>query len=621
MLKLWVGAIALVCGLTAASVTGATPQEVERVLHIYDVSLLVEPIEDNPGPSLGLDRLGGMGDGGGLSFGSEDADFPSHFDPEELVEILFNSIDPDSWGHADTRCQVSGTTLEVVQTKAVHAKIAQLLGALRSELGQQVEVEVAFWRLPASTVQRAIGLTPGRTGLVAADQLAALLQRAGAPDGAPAEHLFVQLRVGQRSHAASLRERMLVSDYEVEVAVKSASPDPIISRQRFGAVADVTALATRDGSKLTLECRLDFAEAGDLSRTAPSPHGVIELPERIVYHCYGTATPAFGQTWLGAASRPGGQAVLFAVTPRARNVATGTGHASLPKAEGKRMTLAYDLGALTYFAPDFPGPNLALRLANTMSGGIAGLGSDEEMETIRLTEDEVAELIRSNIDPDSWEHPRNVLEVRAGAIVVTHTPAMHAKVRSYIAKLLKSRVAEVRCEMMVVVADAALLQLIARRTGPAIPAAAMQQWLAAPSAPSAIAGYASFSVQNRQRSSADAVRCLRIVRDWDTEVAEDAKIGDPIVGVVYEGFVGDMRPTLAGDGKAVALQLRPTLAQLAGEPRSVTTKLGDVQLVDLRRLGTPGTVVLPLGDWGAIRLGRDAAGRELVQLFSARLVR
>jgi hypothetical protein len=621
MFKQLVGIGALIAGLAVAAV--AAPQEVERVLRIYDVSLLVEPIEDNPGPVLTLDNLTGMDDGGGLAFSTEQADFPSHFDPEELVEIIFNSVDPDSWGHADTRCQVTGTTLEVVQTTAVHDKIAQLLGALRSELGQQLEVEVQFWRISATSAQRVLAGTPGRTGLLPAAQVPQLIAGAGVAAGTAPQSLYVQLRSGQRSHAAALRERLVLSDYEVEVAEKVASPDPIVSKQRFGAVADVTALAARDGSKLTLECRLALAVPGDLTRKIETDLGVIELPERFVYDCYSTATPAFGQAWLGAASRPGGDAVLFVVIPRSRSLATGAGHKALPKAAGKRMTLAYDLGALTYYAPDFPGPALRLQSADSgAAGGIPGLGMDEEGDsTVRLTEDEVAELIRANLDPDSWEHPRNVLEVRAGAIVVTHTPAMHAQVRAYIAKLLASRVAELRCEALVVAADAALLKLIAARTGPAIPQAALAPWLAALADPAAVAGYASFSVQNRQRSCATAVRCLRILRDWDTEVAAEAKIGDPIVGVVYEGFVGDLQPTLAGDGKAVALRLAPVLTQFAGEPRRIATKHGDAQLVDIHRLGTPGTVVLPLGDWGVIRLGRDAAGRELVQLFSARLVR
>lgn len=611
------GVVALLGGLTAA--VAAAPQEVERVLRIYDVSLLVEPIVDNPGPALEPDASGPLS--GGLSFGSEADDMPSHFTAEELVEIIFSSVDPDSWGHADTRCQVSGTTLEVVQIPAVHDRIAELLGALRSELGQQLEVEVQFFTTTAVAAQRAVGFTPGRVGVVPAAQLAPLLARAGLT-GAPAESLVVQLRVGQRSHAAALRDRLFVSDYDVEVAEKTASPDPVISRQRFGAVADVAALASRDGSKLTLECRLAFAEPGDLARAVETELGRIELPERIVVQCYATATPSLGESWIGAAARPGGAAVLFTVTPRARNVATGSGAKALPKVAGKRITRAYDLGALTYYAPNFPGIRLGLRSPDAeASGGIPGLAMEDGTESVRLTEDDVAELIKANLDPDSWEHPRNALEVRAGAVLVTHSPAMHQQVRDYIGQLLQSRAAEVRCETLVVAADATLLQLIAARTGPAIPAQAMQAWLAGASDAAAVAGYASFSVQNRQRSCAQAVRCLRTLADWDTEVASGAKIGDPIVRVVVEGFVGDIRPTLAGDGKAVALTLHSQVAQLTGPIRTVATQLGEVQLADVLTRGNPSTVILPLGDWGAVRLGRDAAGRELVQLVSARLVR
>ena len=69
-------------------------------------------------------------------------------------------------------------------------------------------------------------------------------------------------------------------------------------------------------------------------------------------------------------------------------------------------------------------------------------------------------------------------------------------------------------------------------------------------------------VTNTQRANITVINHVAYVKDFDVEIAQAAVIADPIVDVVKEGVILDVRPTISSDRRFVTLELRPTVATL-----------------------------------------------------------
>lgn len=115
------------------------------------------------------------------------------------------------------------------------------------------------------------------------------------------------------------------------------------------------------------------------------------------------------------------------------------------------------------------------------------------------------------------------------------------------------------------------------------------------------------SVYNTQRAFVTVVNQVSFVQGYDVDVATAAFIADPNIGVVQEGIVLDVRPTISFDRKYVTLDVQTTVANLARPIRQVTTNLGgsstevrfSLPQLDVQDAQT--TVVVP--DRGSVLLG------------------
>src|SRR6185295_73746 len=100
---------------------------------------------------------------------------------------------------------------------------------------------------------------------------------------------------------------------------------------------------------------------------------------------------------------------------------------------------------------------------------------------------------------------------------------------------------------------------------------------------------------------------LSFIEDFDVEVAQTASIADPIVGVIQDGLVLDVQPTVSHDRKYVTIQLKPTIATLERPIPTFTTSLGafttpvTIQIPTLKVQKAATTVRVP--DGGTILLG------------------
>jgi type II secretory pathway component GspD/PulD (secretin) len=113
-------------------------------------------------------------------------------------------------------------------------------------------------------------------------------------------------------------------------------------------------------------------------------------------------------------------------------------------------------------------------------------------------------------------------------------------------------------------------------------------------------------VYNTARGNLAVLNQVAYVQDFNVEIAQGASIADPIVNVVQDGVVLDVRPVVSADRRFITLELRPTIANLKRPIREVTTTLGSqnsvtIQLpeVEVQKVRTS----IPMPDGGTILLG------------------
>ncbi len=109
------------------------------------------------------------------------------------------------------------------------------------------------------------------------------------------------------------------------------------------------------------------------------------------------------------------------------------------------------------------------------------------------------------------------------------------------------------------------------------------------------------SAQNTQRAFITVLNQITYVQDMDVEVAQAALIADPQVGVVSDGIVLDVRPTISHDRRYITLELRPTVATLKRPIPEFTSSLAGLttpvtlQLPELEVASANTTAVIPDG--------------------------
>ena len=112
---------------------------------------------------------------------------------------------------------------------------------------------------------------------------------------------------------------------------------------------------------------------------------------------------------------------------------------------------------------------------------------------------------------------------------------------------------------------------------------------------------------NTQRANVTMVQQISYVKDFDVEVAQAAFIADPQVGILQDGIVLDVKPTIAYDRKYITLELRPTIAQLVRPMPTFASSLAGstlavkIQMPTLNVRTIKTTVTVP--DGGTVLIG------------------
>jgi Flp pilus assembly secretin CpaC/tetratricopeptide (TPR) repeat protein len=122
-------------------------------------------------------------------------------------------------------------------------------------------------------------------------------------------------------------------------------------------------------------------------------------------------------------------------------------------------------------------------------------------------------------------------------------------------------------------------------------------------------------VHNAARGNLSVLNQVAYVQDFDIEIAQAASIADPIIDVIQDGVILDVRPVVSADRRYITLEMRPTIAQLkrpiAEKPTSTGTQnTVNIQLpeVEIQRIRTS----VPLPDGGTVLLGglKESTNRD-----------
>lgn len=115
------------------------------------------------------------------------------------------------------------------------------------------------------------------------------------------------------------------------------------------------------------------------------------------------------------------------------------------------------------------------------------------------------------------------------------------------------------------------------------------------------------TVYNTQRANCNVVNQVSYVQDFDVDVANSAFIANPNIGILQEGVVLDVTPTISFDRRYITLEVRATVANILRPIREYSTSLAGLsipvtfQLPELEVEEAKATVRVP--DGGSIILG------------------
>ncbi len=89
-------------------------------------------------------------------------------------------------------------------------------------------------------------------------------------------------------------------------------------------------------------------------------------------------------------------------------------------------------------------------------------------------------------------------------------------------------------------------------------------------------------IYNNTRANMQVLRQTSFIRDYEVEIAQAAAVANPVVDVVKDGVVLDVRPVVSADRRFITMELRPTVMELDLPIPEFVTTLGVGQPVSIQ---------------------------------------
>ncbi len=242
----------------------------------------------------------------------EAAALTSALRPEIVADLITRTIDPNSWEGCGGRGMIDrvGALLVIIQTKANHDKVAELLAALR-KARPMLTVE-ARWVL----LDRALATEINKTGagqktapVILSDQQVQDLEDNVIYRGS------LTCFDRQTTHLASGRVQTLVSDAEPVVSEQAVGYNPELASFLVGALLEVTPSLAADRTGVTVDLRSVVSETETMrtspvssreGRNAESSFVEVDLPQFLLQTFRTTLRAPLGKAVLvGGMTSPG----------------------------------------------------------------------------------------------------------------------------------------------------------------------------------------------------------------------------------------------------------------------------------------------------------------------------
>ncbi|MCE9584549.1 MAG: hypothetical protein K8T20_18830 [Planctomycetes bacterium] len=604
--------------LVLCAATARAQAEPERISRAYDIRFLTTEVQNFRGPAIGLEESDG--DASGIpGMPSTDENGPAPVTGEFLTSAITTNFDEDSWSDDRNRIEYSEGVLYVTNTKENQDRIAKYLEMLRKRFSRRIVVEAEVLLLSPE----AFAATGALPGILPADQDKALRDAAADPARGKLLTLLRAVAVnGQRVFAADLHETSYVRDYDVEIAQDAAVADPILGDLVTGAVLDVRPILANDMATVFMDSRFKMARPRGIVSFDPatSTGGTIQLPSNDVLRTKTTLSIPVGRSVLLCAGPIAGEKDWLGVV-LLRVTLTGQAGTDETVSTEKRQMRMFDVSSLTAMMGDFPGPSLSMG-SDEAGGGPSTAFSPPMEEGRSITPEELLAAIKENVARDSWKNVRNKLSLMGDQVVVVQSPAVLDEIAKFIAVAAPARNRIIGVEAVLVGLDeAAWTARRASLSGASPSEDALKDLLAAALKGGGvrIVSSARGAGMSDQRFHVWAGGAQAFVQDDDVEIAQGAAATDPVIGILTTGCVLDIRPTLAGDGKRIAVELRPQF-NAAQSPETFDPKavnVGKIQKIRASVFKVQTQLYVPDGGWNLVGVATGTAGgkREILAML------
>jgi len=564
--------------LFLAAALAAQDPEPPRVVHAYDLGALSAGMRSRFLDTMGVTEQEFSLLGISHQVEWREGDSVAEEDPgraEMAAEIVRACVGPIEGFEVEPIA--AGHQLLVTATEADHKTVVRVVEQLRAAGDPPVELEVRHLTILDRSLDdaaRAALLAPGK---LSAEQLATLARfdsRAGRQGGA------LEVALGRWGVFRAVREVRYVPDFDVEIAQGAAIADPVPAISADGLKAAVRPFLLRDGRLLLRvvasmgdregeprRVALGAQEATDLLRLRNTDFGDVE---QIDYRGGAVSTEAI--------VAPGETATIVLATD-ARGELRWDVLALTVKAAPKPIVadtfVVAPVGALvTHDAPR--------RVMWSASGELALAPLESEP---RLSLDSVLHRIGFPADGEG-EFRTGDEHLHGGSLLLRGRAASLRAANEGILALERELIRPAQIE----------IRFVAERPGGAARTVGL---LAAPLTAGRVAALAAY---------------LRMdtIGDYEVEVAQEARIADPVHEVVTAGVFGNALVHVNADG-TYRLHLDLTVAGAAEGVRTIASGVGGVpilQSVALRKRVAPLRLDMAAGRPRSVELGQDPFSRD-----------
>ncbi len=490
---------------------------------------------------------------------------------EELVELIRSLAAPTSWEEEGTMLRTAGGRLTVHARGDVQRAVQALLADLWSDALTRVRIDARFVRLDADALVKLgrLGyLAELRSGRVGKEAAAAVL--AQHPDAAGGTAYCAP---GVRSSIRQLNSVSYVRDFDVEIAQGSIVGDPIVDLAREGVLLDVTPHLLLDGGLFLEVIAQTSALTGPIRRVNLEglALGSVDLPSLRLFRSVSGGRLAAGESMAIVREDGSGTVHVLLITPR---IVGSKPIRLLPVSVLTRKRSSYRLADDS--EGDYKQPERFPPLLLRTTG-----------ERAFINMDDLTDLLRSRILSGAREEEPLLMPV-GRRLAIRAAPDLEQAVRRELSALEAGATRTWCAEIRILEVD--------------------------PTTGTKLLGAVNLSAPAGRSVCVGSVIERAYVADWDVEVAQESRIGDPIIGHAFGGVVMNLKLLPTGSRKAVAARFDMIVSDL--DPKIETRRTGNavtgiIEIPKSRLIRLERDLVLVPGETRVVDGGTGPNGRQL----------